>query len=477
MEELKNKIHLLFVVFCCSILPTGLAQNNTSLNLKKCIEIALKNNIDIYSAQFQYGNAKARLNQSQAAFLPTLSGFINQGISNGKSINPYTNTFINQEVSTGQYGLNASLNIFNGLNNINSVMQSYYAQKASRKDVEQTRIDICSQVTTTYIQVLNNEELLELAQVQLEATNEQIKRLNTLEKNGALALNILYETKGQLANDKVNLINAKAALLTAKLNLGQLLNMEISAATTFDKLDTELQLQAETLDGEKLHEETKSNSPMITSSNYKTKSALKNWRIAQGQIFPSIILVGSLGSNYSSAAILQKATQIADGPNGDYVTIGSTVSPVFTQQYNFTNEKIQFNNQLKNNLNTYIGLGVQIPIFNSLRTRTQIVAGRTGYELAKIQLKSTEIRFKSIIIQLSNDLNNALERYMIYNEQKNDYEKAYNVAQKRFESGAITPFEYINSKTNFERAKANLALSKHDYLLKKEIIALYKSNS
>ena len=47
-----------------------------------------------------------------------------------------------------------------------------------------------------------------------------------LNNNNAVSPNVLYDAKGQLANDKINLINAKNTLETSKLSLIQLLNID-----------------------------------------------------------------------------------------------------------------------------------------------------------------------------------------------------------------------------------------------------------
>src|ERR1700740_643857 len=91
------------------------AQDTEVYTLQKCIDIALKNNLSVITAELQSQSSTIQMQQVGASALPSINAYANQGISTGKSINPYTNQFINQEVTTGQYGLSAGMTIFNGL--------------------------------------------------------------------------------------------------------------------------------------------------------------------------------------------------------------------------------------------------------------------------------------------------------------------------------------------------------------------------
>jgi outer membrane protein len=133
-----------------------------------------------------------------------------------------------------------------------------------------------------------------------------------------------------------------------------------------------------------------------------------------------------------------------------------------------------FNTQLKNNLNTYVGLSLQVPIFNSLKTKTQSKLGKINYHQAQLQLKTTEIRFRSLIEQTCNELASAYERYLIYQEQVNDYSSSFDIAKIKFEQGSITTVEYMTAKNNFERARVGFITTQYEYLLKKEVLNLYK---
>ncbi|MBL7930873.1 MAG: TolC family protein [Bacteroidia bacterium] len=469
---MKNKILVFALVFfCCSLLK---GQDSLSLSLEKCMDLAFKNNLAYANAELQFNNGRSRQQQAGANFLPTVSGFANQGISTGKSINPYTNSFINQEVTTGQYGLSASMNLFSGFSNINTLQQNNNARKASSYDLQQARIDLQIQVTQIYVQVLNAEEQVNQAKAQIEATNEQLKRIQNLHQSGAISPSVLHDTRGQLANDKIALINARSFLLSARMTMAELINTEIPATTKFEKINTEVSAEKTEPDGEQLFGSLKERAPMVLSGKYKTRSVLNALYVSRGSLLPSLALVGNIGSNYSSAAVLQRAVSVFEAPGSDYVIVNGTSSPVYQRQTEFSSEKINFNNQLRNNLFTYIGLSLQVPIFNGLRTKQQIDFSRNAYEYTKVQEKNMSTRFRSQVVIAANELKNSKEKYVIYLEQLSDYEQSYEIAKSRFEKGAISTFEFITAKTNYEKAKAGSITAKYECVYRKKVVELYQ---
>ena len=427
-------------------------------------------------AGLQTQSSNAALQQSGASALPYISGYANQGISTGKSINPYTNAFINQEVNTGQYGLNAGLTLFNGLSIVNNIRQNAFNHKANKMDYEQVKIDISIQVSLAYLQVLSNEELVNQALSQMAATQTQLDRLEVLQTNNAITPSVFYDTRGQLASDKLNLINTRAALVTAKLNLSQLLNRSFPTNASFEKVVTDQEPEAPIIK-EDLYKELMYSIPGIQSSDLRKTSALKSLHAARGAAFPTLSLNGSLGSNYSSAALSQKATDVYDAATGAYVNIGGNQVSVYETQYAYQSNKILFNDQLTNNFNTYIGLSLQIPIFNGLKNKTQTSYAKIKYKQFDIQQKATQVKYKVLIEQINNDIQNAYERYKIMKEQVNDYSESFKIATAKFEKGAITTFEYTNSKTNYDKAKANLISTRYDFIFRTKVLDFYKKGT
>ncbi|MEM9681339.1 MAG: TolC family protein, partial [Bacteroidota bacterium] len=88
--------------------------NQRSYSLEECISIALENNLDLRATSLRASSAKVNHQQAKANLLPTLSGNFNLGVNDGRSIDPFTNDFITQELTFSNMGLNLDMTIFDG---------------------------------------------------------------------------------------------------------------------------------------------------------------------------------------------------------------------------------------------------------------------------------------------------------------------------------------------------------------------------
>jgi outer membrane protein len=466
---MKRFTFLVFVTFLCNTIS---AQDTVVYTLQKCIDWALKNNLAMIMSENDIETSKAYLQQSRASMLPTLSAYANQGMNAGKTINPYTNTFINQEVNTGQYGINGSLNLFNGLSGLNTMRQQANGYAAAKLDMEQLKLDLVIMITDAYLQICSNQEWYKQALQEQEVTQLQLLRLKTLEQNDALSPSVLYDVKGQLATDKLNLITARASLQTVKLNLAQLLNTNFSPTSKFENVEIQtVEYNANTTENS-INAGIKSN-PAINSAAYKSKSAHKNLVSSYGQIFPSLSLNGSVGSNYSSAAFTQQLSGVQNITTDAYINVAGVNTFVVQPQSVFQSDKISFNDQLNNNLNSYIGLSLQIPLFNGFKNRTQIKLAQLNYEEKQEQEKNTIVKFKNQTEQALLNLQNAIETYTILKEQVGDYTESFRIATSKFEKGMLTTLEYMTAKSNLTKAQANLNAAHYNCILKQKVVAVY----
>lgn len=474
MEELKNKkmkrIALTILIF---LTLRNIAQDSIVYTLKQCINIALQNNLNVKLSEFQMESNNMRLQQSRTNTLPNVLAYANQGINHGKSINPYTNTFINQKINTGQYGLNGSMTLWSGFSNYNIMRQNAFTYQAGKMDYEQSKMDITISVMLAYLQVLSNEEQLKQAASQVDVSKAQTERLNILDKNSALSPSVLYDTKGQLANDKINFINTKAALAGAKISLGQLLNLNFPSNAKFEKIYAEAEIKLSETSNDIIYADAVKNLPMVKAAEYRRMSAVKSLHSSRGLLFPSLSLNGSIGTIYSDAAINQRVTGVSDAGTDSYVLINNTPLTVYSPQYNFSNEKISFNDQFKNNLNSYVGLSLQFSVFNSLRNKTQISLAKINKEQAEVSQKNTNVALRAAIDQAKVDMAAAYERYQILQEQVQNYSASFKIATIKFEKGAITTVDYVIAKSNIDKAQMNFIAAKYDYVLKSKVLDYY----
>src|ERR1700692_771235 len=106
----KIFLSIAFLLFSLLIV----AQQN-KLTLKQCVDSALKNNFTVQQNGLLMQTAEVNWKQAKLNLLPNLNGAASQSINQGRSIDPFTNSYINEKYNSAGYGLNSQTTLFQGL--------------------------------------------------------------------------------------------------------------------------------------------------------------------------------------------------------------------------------------------------------------------------------------------------------------------------------------------------------------------------
>ncbi|HZK65796.1 MAG TPA: TolC family protein, partial [Puia sp.] len=331
-----------------------------SLNLKQCVDLAVKNNLQVKQSEIQMENYGLQYKQAKDNILPSINANGSQSINYGRSINNFNNTYVDQKNNSGNYGLNASFNLFSGLSVQNSIRQTSLYYDASKMDLQQQKDNITLDVILDYLMVLNNQDQLDIARKQADVDAKQVERLEILNQAGAIAPATLYDLKGQYASDQVNVVNVVNNLENAKVTLFGLLNVPYQRDVSFEAVS----LDANTLEyggsSDSIYQSALQVIPNIRANDLRLRSYEKGIAAARGKLYPSLSFFGSINSNYNSIATAGIIGTDFTTPTGEFVNIGATqydVNTISKQQ-----QKISFGNQFKNNRYEAIGLSLNIPI-------------------------------------------------------------------------------------------------------------------
>jgi outer membrane protein len=199
------------------------AQNK--ITLKEAIEIGIKNNLNVLQSNLLMQKEDINFKQSKEEMLPDLNATANHGYNYGRSIDPFTNSFINQIVGYASYGASSNILLFNGLSLQNQIKSNKLGYEASKLELQQAKDNLTINIILAYLQVLSAEDVLTQSQEQVGVTQKQVDRLSILNEKGAILPADFYDLKGQLATDQIAIVDNKANLETVKLNLVQLLNI------------------------------------------------------------------------------------------------------------------------------------------------------------------------------------------------------------------------------------------------------------
>lgn len=450
------------------------AQTDSVYNLQQCIDIAVRHNLDIKKSEFEMERNRIYWQQQRANLLPTLNGTVNHGLSNGRGLDPFTNTYLNQSITSADYSANASLILFNGLSIQNSIKRTALAYQAGQMDFRQAQNDITLNVITTYLQAISNADLLIQAQNQAEVSRQQLQRLEVLHKNGAVKPSDYYDVKGQNGTDKMNVISARNSLEASKLNLLQIMNVPYSRSITLQRLSASETPGRYNATADEVFDVALRDLPYVKAASLRRQSAEKQVKVARGSLLPVLALSGGVATRYSSAAGRSTLIDSVELNTGSYIKTPAGNQAVYSTSPVYRNEKISYASQFRNNYNTQINLGLQIPILNAFQNRNRVALAKIDLQEAKYVEESTRVQLKRDVEQAYLNMNTAYERYQILTEQVAAYQESFRTAEIRFNSGVLNSVDYVVAKSNLDRANNNLINARYDYYIRTRILDYYQ---
>src|ERR1041385_4940025 len=79
------------------------------LSLQECVQTAITNNLDVKQSNLSMEQAAITWRQSKANLLPNISGEIDHTLNQGRSIDLSTNSYVNQQQTSGSYSLSGNV--------------------------------------------------------------------------------------------------------------------------------------------------------------------------------------------------------------------------------------------------------------------------------------------------------------------------------------------------------------------------------
>ncbi|MCD8538966.1 MAG: TolC family protein [Leadbetterella sp.] len=353
------------------------AQNGTPYTLRDCIEYALQNNIGIRQSEAAVENSDNVLNQSKAQRLPTLTGFISGNGNTGRNVDPFTNGIVTQTIGTNNMGVGLSLPVYQGNRLKNTVERDKLSLEAAITDVQTQKNNIGLQVAVAYLNVLSAEDLIEVAQKQLEVTRLQYDRTLKLVDGGALPETNLFDLDAQKANDELALVNAENSRESAFLALKRTMNAPLEMLFSVVKSEVpEPETISQEASAATVYQTALGFLPEIRAGKIRMSLADRNIAMARSLGLPTLSLSTNWGTAYSSVA--KRAGEITSSSRQIPISAefqGQTIPLVINwPESSYTMENIPYFNQLGNNQNLSFGLSLNIPIFNRFNVKYQTQA-------------------------------------------------------------------------------------------------------
>lgn len=414
-----NRVSLHIAIFFAFVtLATGQTQ---VWPLQKCIDMALEQSLENQIKQLEVKRTERAKTNMLHYYLPTIGLYGNHSYNFGSTIDPATNGRVSSNILYDNFYLNASVNLLNFNDLANQATSKLSVAKANaEKAVFENEYKL--QIVESYYQALYTQELVAVAEQQLQNTQQNLNRIIDEVTLGKKPKSDEYDMKLSFKTEEKQLIENKQQLKLLKTQLFQLINK-------VDVLVDEVLLE-ETLAKTEFQTDTEFSNPKITLSEINYNLAQKSILSTKSNQLPTLSAFYQFSSFYYKP--LNQPDIIVDN----------------------------FSRQMGDNKNHQVGLQLSIPVFNGFKNSKQTVSAKIETEKSKTQIEfqkqeltkqiNLESEKKNQYTQLQSQLQSIVEYAQL----------SYRTSQSKFESGKI-------EATTFTSVKNQLLQSQYDVLKNK----------
>ena len=407
--------------------------------LQQCIDTAVANNIALLKQKNNYSASTIQYKQSLANLSPNISAGVGQNWMFGRSTGADNITTPNNSASTS-FNLSASLLLFDGLGMKFAIDQARASMLSSEASIQAAELQLQLNISSMYLQVLLNKQLLLSAQEQVEETQRVLHKDSLLMQANRLAEGEIYAVIAQLGNEQLQAITAQNDVQLALLNLAQAMNID-PQGFDIEEIPLEQLQEGTTLPSrDEVLNLALSQRPEIKAQQYTIDAQEAMLKQQKAAYSPTLSANAGVGTSYYN---IQGA------------------------------ENKAFGDQLGDNLQGSVGLTLSIPIYNKMQTPYAVKQQKLALDNARLSLEQQKQDIRKEVEQAYFNALNALTEAQAAEQALTNAQVALDYLQKKYEAGRASSYEYTTAKTTFAKAQTTLLQSQYNYLFRLRILHYY----
>lgn len=429
----------LLPILLCSLLLSGLRnataqEASKTWTLQECLDYAYQNNIQVRQSRNNQLSGIEDTKQAKAALFPSLVASITQSYTNYPSSEVTDNNSY-----TGTYGITAGMTIFEGGKLRTEVKRQKVQNQMDALSVEESVNDIRIAIVQAYMQCLYAADAVRINRSTAEASKAQRDRAEEMLRTGSISRVDFAQLQSQYSSDEYQIVVAGSTLDNYKLQLKQLLELDIMEEMNpaVPGVKEENVLKALPPKNE-VYETALKVMPQIRRGELGIEAAKLEEKSARAGFFPSISLSASVGTGHMS--------------NNDF----------------------ESGSQIWNRFNENVGLTLNIPIFSNRKNRTAV-------NKAKIALNDSYLEWTSLQKELLRNVESAYldavsaqAQYLSAREKEKYARESYELTSEQFRVGVKNTVELITAQNEYSAAQQQVLQAKYLTLLSIELLNIYQ---
>ncbi len=406
----------------------------TRWTLKACLDYALANNIQVKKSKVAYQSGLEDTEQAKAQLFPSLTASVTQGFVNYPSSDVQKNNSY-----SGNYAVNANWKLFDGGQRQQAIKQQKLQDEINELAIEESEEDIQIALVQTYMQVLYALEAVRINQQTVEVSTAQRNRAVELLRAGSISKVDLAQLESQLSTDKYQLVTAQTSLDNYKLQLKQLLELDITQDIELEVPElTEEEVMSPLPDKQTIYNTSLAVMPVVKSSEKEIQVAELGVKKAKGAFLPSLSMNAGIGTGHLSGT--------------DYA----------------------FGSQIWNSFNESVGLTLSIPIFSNRQYKTAYNKAKHALTTSQLELLNTQKQLLKTVEGIYLDATSSQTQYLSASERLRYVQESYNLVDQQFGLGMKNTVELLTEKNNFLTAQQQQLQAKYMALMSQQLLNIYQ---
>lgn len=441
LSRLNSFARSFFIILLSNFLTLSLAAQSLPMSLDDCMAYAVEHSTSVGKKINALDDAQQEYNSSLASLFPSLSASVSGASNFGRSIDPETNNYTNVSTFSNSYGISGSMPLFTGLQGINTLRAAKVARERGHNELQISRDEIAMQTMKAYIDVLYYIGTTEIAAQQLEDSRLMLKEVKKLYEIGRKSAADVAEVESQEANYDYLLTEQQNNLELAKIRLRELMNFPQNEELVIEE-DVEVEFASMLTPMEDVVSHALKNNAKIISAELNTSYSKLNYNRTKGYYFPSLYLYGGYNTSYFVNMENQAAYE-------------------------------SFLNQFKNNMGSYIQLGLSIPIFSGLEIKRSARMARNAWRNAELDQIAVRNAVESEVTQSYQQMQGYAKQYALGWKKLEAAQLAYDGIAAKFEKGLVTAIDLQTASTTLLQAKSDCLRSRLQYVIEYRMVEYY----
>lgn len=445
----------LILAGCLALVAVGAsAQTNTATDekpytwtLQECIDWAKQQNITVQRNKVNVRTSQVALQDAKANRLPTVNFSTSQYVSNRPFQESYSGvigtevvSFSNKNSYSGNYSVDASMNLYNGGQTKNNIRLAEINSQIAELQVLASELGIEEQITQLYIQILYSQDAVKHDDELIALGEAQLEQARARKQAGLLNKADVSQFESQLAQDKYQKVADETTLDGFRLQLKQL--MELDGDENLLLADPELSANvlADLPDKQTVFQNAVASRPELKARQLAMDKTYIDEEIAKAGKRPVINASAGISTTNSSG-------------NGNMFT------------------------QLKNQWSNGIGVSMIIPIWDHGKTKNAVARARLERENTYLDMVETQKNLWKTIENYWLQARNSQQRYIAAQEKVDYCRQSYDLTSEQFRLGLKNIVELTQDKTNLSTAIQQMLRAKYEALLNMALLKYYNGES